>query len=256
MKQVVPIRARAFTLVELLVVIAIIVLLLSMLTPTFNRVVRLTRKVTCQSQFHQIGVAFVKFAGEHNGSLPGTYVYPWAGSLEWQRSWMGKEVWAGANYYGTICEYVGGPDFARRLYRCPDLRAGVWNTAVGSNGNFDYSMFLSMAGARAVLIPATATYVDLATSVRRQVTTPVLVEEDPAFYLNYVNIEPGHSNVDRMGTWHVGNSGNYLGRDGSGYSLTPTTLGPTSWDWLVVAPSGAVTTMQHISKGYGEWNGR
>lgn len=247
-------RLRGFTLVELLVVISILCLLLAMLSPTLSRAKRYTRKVVCQGQFHQIGVAFTHFAGEHEGLLPGTY--SWVGPAEWQKSWMGKEVWYTVNYYGTICSYVGGPAVAQRLYRCPDLAQGVWNTGVGSNGRFDYSMFLSMAGARMTSVPAMARYQDPGTKEWREAATPVVVEEDPTFYLNYVNIEPGHSNVDRMGNWHVGNSCNYLARDISGHSLYPSALGPSSHEWQVLAPSGATVTMQHVSKGFGEWNGR
>jgi len=61
---------RAFTLVELLVVIAIMALLREMLLPTLHRVRRQGKAVACQSNLHQLGLAFSACAAECDGRWP------------------------------------------------------------------------------------------------------------------------------------------------------------------------------------------
>jgi len=179
-----------------------------------------------------------------------------AAAEDWQKSWMGREVWSGANYDGTLLNYVGGQDHARKLYRCPALAPAPLHSGLGSNGWFDYTSFLSLAGARTSAVPISGAYLDIGSSQYVQAQTPVVVEEDPAYWVNHFNIEPGHSNIDRIGTWHVDGGGNCTVPDGSAQHIQPTTLGPSSWEWRVVAPSGQVTNLQHHGTGFGEWNRR
>jgi len=58
---------RAFTLIELLVVVAIIALLLSILTPALNKVKEAGRKVVCNSNVRQLGMAYTMYAEQYGG---------------------------------------------------------------------------------------------------------------------------------------------------------------------------------------------
>jgi prepilin-type N-terminal cleavage/methylation domain-containing protein len=58
---------RAFTLIELLVVVAIIALLLSILTPALNKVKQAGKKVVCNSNVKQLGMAYSMYAQMYGG---------------------------------------------------------------------------------------------------------------------------------------------------------------------------------------------
>lgn len=57
---------RAFTLIELLVVIAIIGLLLAIIAPALKKATAYARKINCQSNLHQIGVAMSVYESKFN----------------------------------------------------------------------------------------------------------------------------------------------------------------------------------------------
>src|SRR5207244_13280940 len=64
---------RGFTLVELLVVIGIIALLVSILMPALRRAREAANGVSCSSNQRQIMMAFLMFANDHKGYLPGNW---------------------------------------------------------------------------------------------------------------------------------------------------------------------------------------
>jgi len=65
-----PSRLSAFTLIELLVVIAIIGLLAGMLLPVLNSAREKGRRVACLANLHQIGIAMLAYAGDHDNHTP------------------------------------------------------------------------------------------------------------------------------------------------------------------------------------------
>ena len=77
-------RRRAFTLIELLVVIAIIAILAALLFPVFARAREAGRKATCQSNLHQVGMAFAGYMADYDGFYPNTGDFRQAAGRYWR----------------------------------------------------------------------------------------------------------------------------------------------------------------------------
>lgn len=132
----------AFTLIELLVVVAIIALLISILLPSMSRAKEQARMVVCLSNMKQIGMAFMLYAEDFNGHLPGgdhDAIFDRSqphGHQTW--SWLGthpevtyfmangkrRRGWGGIDPdqcpdRGTLFPYAGRN---REVYACPSDR--------------------------------------------------------------------------------------------------------------------------------------
>ena len=66
---------RGFTLIELLFVIAIISILMAMLLPALKNARGMARGIVCTGNLKQQGLAFNYFADDHEGAVPGCYIY-------------------------------------------------------------------------------------------------------------------------------------------------------------------------------------
>ena len=63
-------RAGAFSLVELLCVIAIIAILAALMLPALNQSSARVKRIECENNLHQLGIAFQVFAHDHNDQFP------------------------------------------------------------------------------------------------------------------------------------------------------------------------------------------
>lgn len=59
-----------FTLIELLTVVAILAVLLAVLLPALARARQTAKKMKCQANLRQIGIAFTMYFSEHGYMLP------------------------------------------------------------------------------------------------------------------------------------------------------------------------------------------
>lgn len=220
----------AFTLIELLVVIAIIAILASLLVPAVKDALERGRQVSCMANLRGLGGSFFAFANDHDGHMPGSSDSG-TGPEDWQGPFVGFDIvptgfpvqyaqWPGRRI-GTISsaylsiipnQPLDAPN--RKSLRCPTLKHLALFDGKGSNGMFDYSMWKAFSGASQEVLPMYCTAFSR-TRYQEERAVPLIVEEDPLNGLNNDNIDPGHSNTDRIGSWHGNNIGFYVTTGGA-----------------------------------------
>ena len=99
-------KQSGFTLIELLVVIAIIAILAAILFPVFQKVRENARRASCESNLHQLGLAFVQYTQDADEKEPGGINVK--GDL--------NQGDYGAGWGGQIYAYVKSTG----VYKCPD----------------------------------------------------------------------------------------------------------------------------------------
>ncbi len=244
-------RRLAFTLVELLVVIAIIAVLVAILLPVLSRAKEQSRGVVCQSNQRQLAAAFLLFAQDHKGHLPGAF-HDRGDSIPWRTDWLLGDSLSGTYLdgpqKGTIFPYV-----ARKMdvYRCPSFVEGHPGTAKSSNGRFDYGAFLVFSGAKVTRIkPMSRFRYDVKRAVN--MPTPLICDEDPAFGINTENMEGGHCNTDKMAHRH--NGGAYYASIDTSVHWFNEPWTADSWNWETPTGSGWTSLGNVPVPTWGWWN--
>lgn len=236
---------KAFTLIELLVVISIIALLVGILLPALGAARKAALDIQCKSQLRQFGIAFTAYATDSRDHLP---LNGDSANGNRTQTWLSEAPSAFLQFKrapdnGSIFVYVGE---SPELYRCPALEEGVFNSGDGSNGKYDYSMFAAWNAADLNQIP-NQTRIITSPTEETQVHTPLLMEEDPAEFMNNDWPDASHGNDDRVGGWHNGEQGNLAAVDGSTASLTNVTDAqgkyPKAKIWYAQAPSGNIQSI-------------
>lgn len=96
-----PCASRGFTLIELLVVIAIVAILASILFPVFAKVREKGRQTACGQHMRQITTAFLMYADDHDGTLPGLQAFRQSAQIYGQVAFGDFNTGALARYLTT-----------------------------------------------------------------------------------------------------------------------------------------------------------
>lgn len=130
-------QAGAFTLVEMLVVIGIIALLAALLLPAVTASKQRAKRIVCENQLRQTGIAFQSFAHDHNGKFPMQVSTNDGGSEEFVQSGYlaNGPFYFGFHHFQPLAGVLQTP----AILVCPaDTRLPATNFATLQNSNISY----------------------------------------------------------------------------------------------------------------------
>ena len=130
-------RASAFTLVELLTVISIIAILAALLLPVVSRSQLRAKRVWCESNLRQIGIAFHSFAHDHNSKFPMEVSMNDGGSQEFVQNGylVNGPFYFAFRHFQTLSNILVTP----KILICPaDTRLPAGNFGALQNANVSY----------------------------------------------------------------------------------------------------------------------
>jgi prepilin-type N-terminal cleavage/methylation domain-containing protein/prepilin-type processing-associated H-X9-DG protein len=129
--------ADGFSLVELLVVIGIIALLAALLLPALSGGQKRARRIWCESNLRQLGIAFHSFAHDHNSKFPMQVPVGEGGSQEFaENSYLvNGNFYFGYRHFQALANLLETP----KPLICPaDTRTAATNFAALQNANISY----------------------------------------------------------------------------------------------------------------------
>ena len=139
--------AGAFTLVELLCVIAIISILAALLLPALNQSQSRVKRIECESQLHQLGIAFQTFSHDHNDQFPMAVPMAEGGSLEFVQNGyaLDQEFYFSFRQFQVLSNELSAPI----VLVCPtDTRPHATDFGVLQNSNLSYFVGVKAAYAK------------------------------------------------------------------------------------------------------------
>ncbi|MEO6908449.1 MAG: DUF1559 domain-containing protein [Abditibacteriaceae bacterium] len=105
---------KGFTLIEILVVVAIISLLAAILFPVFARARESARKASCQSNLHQIGLAWLQYSQDYDEQVMRFSTPGCGNTCYWWGGWNGSTL---SSAGGLLESYMKNT----QVNKCPSL---------------------------------------------------------------------------------------------------------------------------------------
>ena len=128
---------EAFTLVELLCVIGIISIIAALLLPALNKSEARAKRVGCENDLRQTGIAFQIFTHDHDSKFPMTVSTNDGGSQEFVAAGyaVNGEFYFSYRNFQSLENEIGSP----QILACPaDTRLSAPNFAALQNSNLSY----------------------------------------------------------------------------------------------------------------------
>jgi len=241
-------RRSGFTLIELLVVISIIMLLMAILIPSLRKAREQAKRVVCQSNQHQIMVAWYQYTtdfkdrlvngntGSHvQGTAPATGENCWVGLVgRWKWAGLVPDETPEEQIYdikvGTLWSYTQNPG----LYRCPSMMEDVMR---------NYSIVDRMNG----WDPSQENHriIRMTSRIRDAGSQLVLIDDGQQTAHSWTSYWDNPEWMEPISTRHT---------DGSTFAFADGHVEHWAWTHENTKLVGAMTLYQYLEENRFEWN--